>query len=54
MFHLKQPEANTISVSELQLLHDHEISFESLGTILKNFQMLLDFIGTMEFNVYHR
>lgn len=46
MFHPEQPEANTISVSELQLLHDQEISFESPGTILKDFQMLLDFIGT--------
>ncbi|BBD63099.1 hypothetical protein NIES2109_59490 (plasmid) [Nostoc sp. HK-01] len=39
-------EIYTVSESQLQLLHEQQISENGPGTILKDFQMLLDFIGT--------
>jgi len=45
MFYPRKPEENTITPIEEQLLHEHDISLTSPGSILKDFQMLLDFIG---------
>ncbi|UKP01023.1 plasmid pRiA4b ORF-3 family protein [Nostoc sp. UHCC 0870] len=46
MFYPNNSEANTINPDELQLLYKQQISESSPGSILKDFQMLLDFIGT--------
>ena len=51
MFYPRNPEENTITPIEEQLLHDQDISLTSPGTILKDFQMLLDFIGTQGIEV---
>jgi hypothetical protein len=40
-----QPEENTLSTIESKLLHEQVISQTSPGTIINDFQMLLDFIG---------
>jgi len=45
MFYPNNPEANTINQDELQLLHKQQIYESSPGSILKDFQMLLDFMS---------
>ncbi|NJN09622.1 MAG: hypothetical protein HC815_17195 [Richelia sp. RM1_1_1] len=46
MFYPIKPEESAITFIEEELLHNQDISLTSPGTILKDFQMLLDFIGT--------
>ncbi len=46
MFYSIEPEENILSPISEKLLHEQDISLTSPGTILKDFQMLLDFIGT--------
>ena len=46
MFYPIESEGTSLSPADEQLLRDQKISESSPGTILKDFQMLLDFIGT--------
>lgn len=46
MFYPIKLEESAITPIEEELLHNQDISLTSPGTILKDFQMLLDFIGT--------
>ncbi|MBD2364188.1 hypothetical protein H6G36_23895 [Anabaena minutissima FACHB-250] len=46
MFYPNNPEANTINQNELQLLHKQQVFESSPSPIFKDFQILLDFIGT--------
>lgn len=49
-----EPEVPTLSTFTEQLLHQQQISESSPGTILSDFQMLLDFIGTKGIEVSQR